>query len=83
MVSKCQGHRLDDQRSSLPDKSDCSKESDEDWFDMLWQLQSSRIEDQRSAMPSEGLPHVMPQNRLQEPQSEEDLFEMILSCQVS
>ena len=98
MVSKCQGHRLDDQRSSLPkslknsvkspSKLMQNREPEEDLFDVLWQMQSSRIEDQRSDMPTgSSTPHIMPQSRWNEGetegQSDDELFEMIFSVQVS
>lgn len=98
MVSKCQGHRLDDQRSSLPTSVKNSvkgpseliqtKEPEEDLFDFLWQMQGSRIEDQRSDMPrGSSMPHIMPQSRWNEGEAEglsdDELFEMIFSVQVS
>lgn len=79
MVTKCQAHRLDDQRSSLPMPQ--SHELEDDLFDMLWQLQGTRIEDQRSVMSVESPPHIMPQGTSQE-QPDDELFEMIFTCQV-
>lgn len=61
LISKCQSHRLDDQRSEFPSPSSSDRNSssssqlsgdDEDLFDTLWRLQSSRIEEQRCPMPA-------------------------------
>lgn len=98
MVTKCQGHRLDDQRSSLPAPLKASvnrpssslvqvREPEEDLFDVLWQMQNSRIEDQRSSMPTgSSVPHIMPPARWHEAEAEvlsdDEFFEMIFSCQV-
>lgn len=65
LLSKCQGERLDDQRSEFPSPvtphhqhsnrdsrtSELSNE-DDDLFDALWKLQSSRIEEQRCDFPA-------------------------------
>ena len=81
MVTKCQAHRLDDQRTTFPSNQPIQhKEREDDLFDMLWTLQESRIEDQRSAMIEP--PHIMVQGRPQGGQSQEELFDMILSVQV-
>lgn len=84
MVTKCQAHRLDDQRTNAPSTNqiDCADPaSDEDLFDMLWSLQGCRIEDQRSVM-MEPPPHIMTESRQSAGQSQEELFDMILTVQV-
>ncbi len=84
MVTKCQAHRLDDQRTSAPatnqiEPGHCG-DIDDDLFDMLWTLQGCRIEDQRSVMSEP--PHIMTEARQPSGQSQEELFDMILSVQV-
>ena len=97
LISKTQGRRLDDQRSTLPlspddiqpstRQSQGSLSEEDDLFDALWRFQSSRIEDQRCDMPN-GVPppHVMPQTNWEETEAEclssDELFEMIFRCQV-
>ena len=65
LISKCQSHRLDDQRSEFPSPSSSDRNSssssqlsgdDEDLFDTLWRLQGSRIEEQRCPMPAMASP---------------------------
>lgn len=84
LVSKCQGHRLDDQRSDFPspmlqsaDRSSQASNDEDDLFETLWRLQSSRIEEQRCQLP--------PISR-QEPEAEalssDELFELIFASQV-
>lgn len=63
LVSKCQGHRLDDQRSDFPSplslaspdsnsqRSSRTSSDDDDMFDALWRSQSSRIDEQRCQLP--------------------------------
>lgn len=57
LISKCQGHRLDDQRSDLPsplqsgDQSSQASSEEEELFETLWRMQGSRIEEQRCQLP--------------------------------
>ncbi|XP_037079847.1 G-protein-signaling modulator 2-like isoform X2 [Pollicipes pollicipes] len=56
MLIRCQGSRLDDQRSVLPELAVPHPPSaptvpDEDFFSLILRLQSERIEDQRSTLP--------------------------------
>lgn len=62
LVSKCQGHRLDDQRSDFSplsltspgnnsQRSSQASSEDEDLFEALWRSQSSRIDEQRCQLP--------------------------------
>ncbi len=85
MVTKCQAHRLDDQRTSAPATNQIESghrggSDDDDLFDMLWSLQGCRIEEQRSVMIEP--PHIMRENGQGAGQSQEELFDMILSVQV-
>ncbi|KAF0291675.1 G-protein-signaling modulator 2 [Amphibalanus amphitrite] len=61
MLIRCQGSRLDDQRSVLPELSvphppPAPTVPDEDFFSLIQRLQSERIEDQRSALPPSKTP---------------------------
>ncbi len=93
LISKCQSHRLDDQRSDLPSPStnrdsqhSCSEE-DEALFDTLWRLQGARIEEQRCDMPvqrieaSSSSRHVW-QEADKDCLSRDELFELIFNSQV-
>ena len=63
LVSKCQGHRLDDQRSDFPSplsltspdsnsqRSSRTSSDEDDLFEALWRSQGSRIEEQRCQLP--------------------------------
>ncbi|KAG8232132.1 hypothetical protein J437_LFUL012141 [Ladona fulva] len=61
MLMRCQGTRLEDQRSSLPPNGDEPPPAaapsrgptvpDEDFFSLIMRLQSGRMEDQRAAVP--------------------------------
>ncbi len=92
MISKCQGKRMDDQRTSLPSSLADSKlhssygNEEDDLLEALYRMQSSRIEDQRCGMSSEP-PHIMPERAGGQGGAEcvtsDDLFELIFSCQVS
>lgn len=92
MISKYQGKRMDDQRTSLPpgladSKLHCGYFNEEDdLLEILRRMQSSRIEDQRSLMAVVP-PHIMPgRDRTsggEECLSGDDLFELIVRCQVS
>ena len=89
MITRFQGHRLDDQRTSLPpalvsNGSGVGKK-EEDLLEVLWQVQGSRIEEQRCHMMS--TPHVMPAaSHWEETEAEcltaDELFELIFTCQV-
>jgi hypothetical protein len=64
MLMRCQGSRLEDQRSSLPgdmnsDTNPRPTVPDEDFFSLIMRLQSGRMEDQRATVPAQ--PH---ENRL-------------------
>lgn len=69
MLMRCQGSRLEDQRSSLPGDMDSDTDPrppthgptvpDEDFFSLIMRLQSGRMEDQRATVPAQ--PH---ENRL-------------------
>nr|CAG4636141.1 EOG090X05CB [Eubosmina coregoni] len=56
MLMRCQGTRLEDQRSALPDTSPRRHRGptmpDEDFFSLIMRLQSGRLEDQRAENPS-------------------------------
>jgi len=89
MITRFQGHRLDDQRTSLPPALASSgsgvRNKEDDLLDVLWQVQGSRIEEQRCPMTS--APHVMPAaSHWEESEAEcltaDELFELIFSCQV-
>ena len=55
MLMRCQGTRLEDQRSALPDSSPRRPRGptmpDEDFFTLIMRLQSGRLEDQRAEDP--------------------------------
>jgi G-protein signaling modulator 2 len=55
MLMRCQGTRLEDQRSALPDSSPRRPRGptmpDEDFFSLIMRLQSGRLEDQRAEDP--------------------------------
>ncbi|KAJ9580645.1 hypothetical protein L9F63_024180 [Diploptera punctata] len=63
MLMRCQGSRLEDQRSSLPGDTDSDTDPrpptrgptvpDEDFFSLIMRLQSGRMEDQRATVPSQ------------------------------
>jgi len=53
---KCQGSRIEEQRSSLPPTNDLPVQHaptvpDEDFFSLIHKLQGSRLEDQRASLP--------------------------------
>jgi len=56
MLMRCQGTRLEDQRSALPETSPRRPRGptmpDEDFFSLIMRLQSGRLEDQRAEDPS-------------------------------
>lgn len=66
MLMKCQGSRIEEQRSSLPSSNNVHQEPlargpvapleaptvpDEDFFNLIQRLQSGRLEDQRASLP--------------------------------
>ena len=61
MLMKCQGTRIEDQRSSLPREEGRQEAQaqhaptvpDEDFFSLIQRLQGGRLEDQRAALPRE------------------------------
>ena len=58
MLMRCQGSRIEDQRSSLPGDNHLAVSAptvpDDDFFSLIMRFQSSgRLEDQRSNLPSE------------------------------
>lgn len=90
MITRFQGHRLDDQRTSLPpalaarESGGGVRKEEDDLLEVLWQVQGSRIEEQRCHMTA--APHVMPATQWEEAEAEclsaDELFEMIFTCQV-
>lgn len=91
LISKCQGRRLDDQRSEFPSPTSSDRNSsassqmsgdEEDLFDTLWRLQGSRLEEQRCQLPP-----LESNSAWQEPEgdsmSTDELFELIFASQVS
>jgi len=58
-LMKCQGSRIEEQRSSLPSTSGVLQlpvqhaptVPDEDFFSLIHRLQGSRLEDQRASLP--------------------------------
>lgn len=50
LLARCQGARLEDQRSSLPSRG--ATVPDEDFFSLIMRLQSGRMEDQRATVPT-------------------------------
>ncbi|CAG0902400.1 unnamed protein product [Cyprideis torosa] len=52
-LMRCQGTRLEDQRSTLPSRTIQSAPTvpDEDFFSLILKLQSGRLDDQRSVLP--------------------------------
>ncbi|XP_042224878.1 G-protein-signaling modulator 2-like isoform X2 [Homarus americanus] len=57
MLMRCQGSRIEDQRSSLPNEASLTQSAptvpDDDFFSLIMRFQSGRLEDQRSTMPLE------------------------------
>ncbi|XP_070582112.1 G-protein-signaling modulator 2-like isoform X4 [Ptychodera flava] len=51
MLMRCQGSRIDDQRSNPPAALTAPTVPDEDFFNLIQRLQSGRIEEQRSTLP--------------------------------
>lgn len=52
MLMRCQGARLEDQRSTLPSEpTRGATVPDEDFFSLIMRLQSGRMEDQRATVP--------------------------------
>ena len=89
LISKCQSHRLDDQRSEFPsptssDRNSTSSSQDEDdLFDTLWRMQSSRIEEQRCQMPPQAQASGSSRQEAEaEALSSDELFELIFASQV-
>lgn len=50
-LMRCQGSRIEEQRSELPTRPLAPTVPDEDFFALLHKFQSNRIETQRSKMP--------------------------------
>lgn len=53
MIIRCQGARIEDQRSSLPLPVPAPTVPDEDFFSLIQRIQSKRIEEQRTIAPWE------------------------------
>jgi len=96
LLSKCQSHRLDDQRTDFPspmmssDRSSQASSDDDDLFETLWRLQGSRIDEQRCPLPpASKVSSPSNRHRWQEPAegdaplSSDELFELIFASQVS
>ena len=93
LVSKCQGHRLDDQRSDFPspplqpaDRSSQASSEEDDLFETLWRQQGSRIEEQRCQLPPLGSNKQAAAATVEvegEALSSDELFELIFASQVS
>ena len=94
LISKCQGSRLEDQRSDFPspssDRSSQASSEEDDLFETLMRLQGSRIEEQRCPLP----PPVKPSGNASrqrwqqesvegEALSRDELFDLIFASQVS
>lgn len=95
LISKCQSHRLEDQRSDFPspmastDRSSQASSEEEDLFETLWRLQGSRIDEQRCHMPPMIKVAAAPSSRHRfqegaegEALSTDELFELIFTSQV-
>ncbi|XP_071820316.1 uncharacterized protein [Apostichopus japonicus] len=53
MLMRCQGTRMEDQRSSFPSERPAPTVPDEDFFGLIQRIQSRRIEEQRTDAPWE------------------------------
>ncbi|XP_063966038.1 G-protein-signaling modulator 2-like isoform X2 [Lytechinus pictus] len=53
MIIRCQGARIEDQRSTLPIQVPAPTVPDEDFFSLIQRIQSKRIEEQRTIPPWE------------------------------
>lgn len=94
LLSKCQGSRLDDQRSDFPspssDRSSQISNDEDDLFETLQRLQGSRIEEQRCSLPPM-IKSSAPSSRSRwqdggvegEALSKDELFDLIFASQVS
>ena len=94
LLSKCQGHRLDDQRSDFPsplqsgDRTSQASSDEDDLFETLWRLQGSRIEEQRCQLPPIATVTAPSGEQWQEVPvegealSSDELFELIFTSQV-
>ncbi|XP_052221182.1 G-protein-signaling modulator 2-like [Dreissena polymorpha] len=51
MLMRCQGSRIDDQRSALPHNRPAPTVPDEDFFGLIQKVQSSRLEEQITSLP--------------------------------
>ena len=92
LLSKCQGSRLDDQRSDFPSPSSVSDRNsqvssdEDDLFETLMRLQGSRIDEQRCPLPPAVKANPPSRHRWQEEGealSRDELFDLIFASQVS
>ena len=94
LLSRVQGERMEDQRSSFPHGGAGGGEGEDDeeetFLDAVWRVQGSRLEEQRSPMGA-GVstpPHVMVKGEDGEEEeeqgvSDDDLIELIQKSQVN
>ncbi|XP_006813223.1 G-protein-signaling modulator 2-like [Saccoglossus kowalevskii] len=57
MLMRCQGSRIEDQRSNPPPPPKAPTVPDEDFFNLIQRLQSGRLEEQRSTLPEKKKPN--------------------------
>ncbi|XP_067012143.2 G-protein-signaling modulator 2 [Anabrus simplex] len=84
MLMRCQGSRLEDQRSTLPSEGEQESTGsprpptrgptvpDEDFFSLIMRLQSGRMEDQRATVPAPNSHSTMPLNNKHSSHSKKD-----------
>jgi G-protein signaling modulator 2 len=60
MLMRCQGARIEEQRSELPERPPAPTVPDEDFISLIQRFQSNRLEEQRSSLPEPPLPADLP-----------------------